>query len=102
MAAKAMELGWSPKQSAKESGDAIDNPSFVYVKLERIWPKWKKGKAGNDGGFIVRWGAEKVGFGELSFYLKKGKLYCDTECMGTKFPKAVMAALMESVEYVQR
>lgn len=80
MAAKAGELGWSPKNSQKEVQEAIDHPKFVYLKMEE------------DGYLCVQWGAEKVGFGEITFHTKDGKLYCHTECMGKDF---VMAAMLD-------
>lgn len=72
MAAKAGELGWSFKNSQKDVREAIDHPKFVYVKME-------------DGYLVMQWGAEKVGFGEITFHTKEGKLHCDTETMGKDF-----------------
>lgn len=86
MAGKAQELGWSPNTPPEESKKAMDEPKFVYAKLDRVWGPWKrKGGRGNDGGFVLRWGAEKVGFGEFTFYIKKKKVICETECMGQSF-----------------
>lgn len=102
MAAKASELGWSPGRPADEVQKAMDEPKFVYVKLDRVWGPWKDRNIGNDGGFVITWGAEKVGFGELTFCVeKKGRrVVCDTECMGgQKWAKAVMAEFLKNIVY---
>jgi len=52
----------------------------------------------NDGGFLVKWSKPHVGFGELSFFIKDGKLHCNTECMGRKFVKQVLKKVAETVE----
>lgn len=96
MEAKARELGWSRTSSAEEVKKAIDEPKFVYVKLEEIWGPWKRGKSGNQGGFAVTWGAEKIGFGEITFCIKDGKVICDTECMSKGFVRSVMLHLLET------
>lgn len=101
MAAKAMELGWSPNAPAADAKQAMNEPEFVYVKMGEIWGPWKrKGGLGNDGGFILRWGAKGVGFGELTFSFKAGKMVCSTECMGQKFVQAALRHFFTtSVEY---
>jgi hypothetical protein len=97
MMGKAMELGWSPHQTEEESREAMEKPKFVYCKMSRIWGPWKRGKRGNDGGFIVAWGAEKVGFGELSVCCKNGRMYADTEGMGAPFARLVLWNLFKNV-----
>jgi hypothetical protein len=102
MAAKASELDWSPRRPADEVQKAIDEPKFVYVKLDRVWGPWKRrGGAGNNGGFALIWGAEKVGFGEITFCFEKdGRVVCDTECMGgEKWAKAILAEFLKNVVY---
>jgi hypothetical protein len=102
MAAKASELDWSPGRPADEVRKAIDEPKFVYVKLDRAWGPWKRrGGAGNNGGFVLAWGVEKVGFGELTVCVDlEGRLVCDTECMGgEKWAKAVMTEFLKSAVY---
>lgn len=99
MTAKASELGWSPGRPADEVQKAIDEPKFVYVKLDRAWGPWKRrGGEGNNGGFVLTWGVEKVGFGELSFCVKlDGTVVCDTECMGgQKWAQAVLAEFLRT------
>ncbi len=90
MTAKAKELGWSPKQSKAESEEAARMPKFVYVKYARGWGPWKRGKEGNQGGFVLSWGAEKIGFGETTFILKDKKIICETECMSEGFIRAAV------------
>lgn len=85
---KARELGWSPGKSREELMDALDNPKFVYVKVGEDQPK---------GGFILDWGAEKVGFGQITFYVNsKKQLACDTEAMGADFVKSAMLHFLEN------
>jgi hypothetical protein len=86
MASKAKELGWSPTMSREEKRDAQDNPKFVSVKLSGDMPM---------GGFILDWQAEKVGFGQITFYTKNKILTCDTETMGAAFVKAAMLHFLE-------
>lgn len=102
MAAKASELGWSPGRPADEVQKSIDEPKFVYVKLDRVWGPWKRrGFTGNNGSFVLTWGADKVGFGELTFCIENdGRVVCDTECMGgEKWARAVMAEFLKNVVY---
>ena len=87
MEAKAKELGWSLSTPASDARKAMEQPQFVSVKL---------GDSLANGGFILQWQAEKVGFGEITFYVKKKKLICDTECMGPGFVKAAMLHFLES------
>lgn len=101
MEAKAKELGWSPATSPEESRAAIDEPVFVSVKLEEAWGPWKRGKKGNQGGFILAWQAEKVGFGQITFCLKDGVAVCSTECMPKVFVRrALEHFLATNVSYV--
>jgi hypothetical protein len=86
-ASKAQELGWSPNLSPEESKEAVDRPKFVSVKIGAGQPV---------GGFILEWQAEKVGFGEITFYVKNKQLLCDTECMGPAFVKAAMLHFLEN------
>lgn len=96
MVGKAMELGWSPYLTDKECKAAIDAPKFVYCRVTEMWGPWKRGKNGNDGGFLVSWGAEKVGFGELSICMKKGNLCVDTEAMGPEFARRALWYLFKN------
>lgn len=102
MALKAGELGWSQHTTIEESRKAIDEPKFVYVKLDRVWGPWKRrGGAGNNGGLVLAWGAEKVGFGELTICItQEGKVICDTECMGgEKWARAVVSEFLKGLSY---
>jgi hypothetical protein len=50
-----------------------------------------------DGGFIVGWSADSIGFGEMTV---KGTaaagFVCDSECMSQEFCEAVLAALAKT------
>ena len=75
------------------------NPEFTYTKLSGPWGP----HSGNDGGFIIQWGCKGVGFGELAFYKKDGKIYCDTEMESKKFiRRAILHWLENEVEYVDK
>lgn len=87
MALKAQELGFSPNQSKEELEAARKNLKFVYVKVSEDVPK---------GGFILDWGVEGIGFGQITFYEKNGKLTCDTETMGRSFVKAALLHFLEN------
>jgi hypothetical protein len=96
MIGKAEELGWSANHSLEEVDEALRNPKFVYVNLREIWGPWKRGKLGNKGGFALEWGADKIGFGEIQFCLKGGRLVCDTECMGKAFVEKALLFLINT------
>ena len=73
--------------------------TLTGAKLESTWSKWRKkvkGKIfGNDGGFEISWSTVSAGFGGLTFYIKDGKLHCETEGMGKKFIVKVLVKLVE-------
>jgi hypothetical protein len=47
------------------------------------------------GWFVIQWGTVSAGFGETTFMMRDGKLFCDTECMSRNFVKAVLAKLVD-------
>lgn len=51
---------------------------------------------GNDGGFLIRWSCENVGFGEVAFFNKDGQLFCDSECMSDEFVSQLLAYVLKS------
>lgn len=59
-------------------------------KIDHYW-------VGSEGGFVVRWGLEDFGFGELTFYLHEGKLVCDTECMSRDFVRAALNKIADTI-----
>lgn len=87
MALKAAELGFSPNQSLEDLAAARKNMKFVYVKVSEDVPM---------GGFILDWGVEGIGFGQITFYEKNKQLVCDTETMGPSFVKAAMLHFLEN------
>jgi len=86
----------SAKPATKDSS-AID---FVEIRIGATWVRWRKGKQGNDGGFVLCWGAKGVGFGEVTFSKDKdNKLHVQSECMGREFVKKALAALVDSAKW---
>jgi len=71
---------------------APDGPA--EVSSVECWGKNKR----NDGGFVVNWIKPGCGFGQLTFYLRDGKLRCQNETMGPQFCKEVMSALIDFTE----
>lgn len=56
-----------------------------------------------EGVMIIGWSAKGVGFGEIIFYRKNKKFYCETECMSKEFVKAVMDSLLkQDVNYLDQ
>lgn len=78
----------------EEIEEARKNPQFKYVELE-TWTKHQ----GNDGGFILQWAVEHLGFGEIAFYKKGSKIICDTECMSREFVEKTIKAFLDKVEF---
>ena len=62
---------------------------FTEAKIDYIW------KRGRKGGFVVRWGANGVGFGEITFVLEKGRLRCWSELMSRRFVKDALSAMVD-------
>lgn len=71
---------------------------FMYVKLGDTWDPWEKDGRSNDGGFCLDWGAEDIGFGQLTFYKKDGKTICLTECMSEEFVKQAIDYFANSIK----
>lgn len=69
---------------------------FIYVQLKSTW---KSNPGVNDGGFILKWAAKNVGFGELAFYKKDNKTICDNECMDRNFINQAIQYWLNSIEY---
>lgn len=66
-----------------------DDGVFTKATVDRIWSR------GGKGGFAVRWGANGVGFGEITFVLDKGQLRCSSECMSRDFVKKALSAMVD-------
>lgn len=78
----------------EERNEAIKNPKFVYVTMQ-CWDKHQ----GNDGGFVLQWGVEHLGFGEIAFYKKGSVIKCDTETMGKEFVQKALEHFLSTVEF---
>ena len=50
---------------------------------------------------VFRWNVEKVGFGEISFYYKDGKLECNNECMSKEFIKEILCDFVDRAEFME-
>lgn len=74
---------------------ARENPEFVYTELQ-AWSKHE----GNDGGFLIQWGAKGIGFGEIAFVKEGDKIKCYTECMSKEFVKKTVLQFLDKVEYI--
>ncbi len=68
---------------------------FVEVVMECCWGAIPGHH--NQGGFVVRWGARGIGFGELSFSIKDGVVHCDNECMSRRFCRGALRRLAGKV-----
>ncbi len=53
----------------------------------------------NEESIMFKWGIEKVGFGEISFYYKNGELKCGNECMSKEFIKAILCDFVDRLTY---
>jgi hypothetical protein len=87
----------SRKGITKTTEELMAAPAFAEIRLESAWKKWRKGENGNNGGFMIRWGVQGIGFGEITIYLnRRGNLACRGEGMGKSFVKKALAALIDS------
>lgn len=68
-------------------------PDFTVtaVHLRGCWSK------PDSEGFILGWETKSAGFGELTIYLEKGVLGCDTEAMGKEFVREVLNKLVDDL-----
>jgi len=104
-AEKLFPLSINPIDTRKHQWSPQD---FEYCKITSIWGPFKN----NQGGFNLSWGVKGIGFGEITFYLKDGKIdpntaewsdgkiMCDNEGMSKDFIKAALEKFLESVQFV--
>ena len=52
---------------------------------------WKKE---DSKGFVITWGTQSAGFGELTFYQENGEWHCDNEGMSNTFIRSVFEFLI--------
>ena len=71
-----------------------------YMGLDGIYTKDNLDPKVWPGVLLVNWVCENFGYGQLTFYEKKGRLHCDTECMDKEFVKAVMDKLLKGAKYL--
>lgn len=76
---------------------------ILSTSLGDTWSAKEANPKHNSGGFIIRWVCKDIGFGELTFYVdKKGKLFCETECMSRAFVDKVVEHFMNSVNFLDK
>ena len=56
-------------------------------------------KSYNNEAVCIQWGREEIGFGEITFYYKNGKLMCDNECMSKDFIKQILSDFVDEAEF---
>lgn len=82
------------KEKLAKEFEKIDwNADDISISEIQCWSKHER----NDGGFVVRWQKPHCGFGELSFFLKDGKLRCHSECMSREFISKVMSQIVKEL-----
>ena len=69
--------GWEDK-SNQTQGEVVMNPIL-------------------DGGIVIGWSADGIGFGELTITSKNGKLTADTEGMSNVFVGAIFDTLLSNL-----
>lgn len=107
----ALEAGrvrWSDagQRYFERAGVISSTPDFTVVDatVTSFWGPWEKTDEdgtvrGNKGGMEISWSTVSAGFGTLTICLRNdGKLWADTEGMGKKFCKEVLAKLIDSLE----
>jgi len=87
------------------AGRRRPDSALTKVEVGSCWGKWRSpspckdgSTAGNDGGFDIQWETRSCGFGRLTFYIKKGRLFCDNQRMSRKFIKKALCRLADEVE----
>jgi len=70
----------------------------MFANLAYAWGKSER----DNGGFVIKWEADDIGFGELTFYNKKrsgmdaSDLICESESMSEEFVLAVLKVFLNS------
>lgn len=76
-----------------------NTPYKIDAILSEIWGPWEQDGKKGQGGFVISWSAEGIGWGELTFSKKEdGTVVCDNEIMGAEFCKAVLSAFLDSTK----
>ena len=70
--------------------------TFQYVRLGYAW------QLDDQVGFILKWAADNIGFGELTFIKDSNGTICETECMSKKFIKAALEHFLNTIELVDK
>ena len=73
--------------SRKEGPASINSIEF--------WGPWKNERGGNEGGISIHWRKPGIGFGELAFFMKDGKLNCKSETMPRAFAEEILKEFLD-------
>ena len=77
-------------------GKPLTEKGLAYCHLTSTWGPHD----GNDGGFVVSYGAKGFGFGNVSFVIKKdGSLVCDSEREDRETVKYILNCLVDRAEF---
>jgi len=83
---------WCPGQIAK-----IEISDLVFTRTE-IVPFQPHGE--HQGGFVLRWGTQDIGFGEITFLNQADNtVKVHTECMSPAFVRRVVDELLQHAVY---
>lgn len=97
------------RMTPEERKQAMENPEFVYVNINHVWTKTTAPDPDRgmlEGGFVLDWGAKKIGFGQLEFRqygtdVKNLKIECRSEHMGPNFVKKALEFFVNSLTIVE-
>jgi len=66
---------------------------FDYVYLSTVLNNER------NGGFILKWSAKNIGFGELTFLCEGRKTICETECMSREFIDQAVKFWLDNITF---
>jgi hypothetical protein len=89
LGAKIMIFNKEDLEKAKE------NPDIIYTEL-KTWSKQEGND--NDGGFIISYGIKDFGFGELTFFTKDDKVFCDSEGTSKELCRKILNKFFDNCE----
>lgn len=96
------------RPSPEERRAALENPEFVYVNINHVFTRSSEPKTGEmlEGGFVLDWGAKKIGFGQIRFWQKgkdvrKLRIECESECMGTEFVRKALLHFAKTAKILE-
>ena len=66
---------------------------FTYTEVVRL--------AGDKDGFVLRWGANNFGFGEICFVQNDGKIEIHAETLSKDFVRQALEHMLNNAELVE-